>query len=159
MRTRTFAVAAWLLAAAAGAQAGGVVNVSFVEPAKFYDSGGNGFDRPLNLRAIELFLHELGQQHLGDGQVLDIEVLDVDLAGTIRPTRNGDQRIVRGGVDWPSFQLRYKLSAGGQTLKQGDERLAAMDYAGRIVSYREREPLRYEKEVLDRWFRARFTRH
>jgi hypothetical protein len=157
MRFPASTVAAALCIAAAGAQAGGVVNVTFVEPDKFYDSGNTQFDKPTNLKTIETFLQELGTRHLPDGQVLDIEVLNVDLAGYTRPTRNGDLRVVRGGADWPSFQLRYKLRAGDQALKQGEERVADLNYTNKIPSYSTRDPLRYEKQMLDGWFRARFT--
>ncbi len=49
------------------------------------------------------------------GQVLKIDVLDLDLAGTVRPARRGagDIRIVRGGADAPHIRVRYALTAGG----------------------------------------------
>jgi hypothetical protein len=153
----TTLAASLVLFAAGAAHAGGVVNVTFVEPDKYYDSGNNQFDRPTNLKTIEQFLQDLGKRYLPDGQVLDIEVLNVDLAGYARPTRHGDLRVVRGGADWPSFQLRYKLSAGAQPLKQGEERVADMNYTGHIAAYGVRDPLRYEKQMLDGWFKARFT--
>src|SRR6185503_16216009 len=145
MRIPPLTVAFSLLAAVSAVQAAGTVNVSFIEPDKFYDSGNSQFDKPTNLKTIETFLQELGKRYLPDGQVLDIEVLNVDLAGYPRLTRNGDLRIVRGGADWPSFQLRYKLSAGGQPLKQAEERVAEMNYTGKIASYGARDPLKYEK--------------
>ena len=157
MRFPALTVAFSLCAAAAAAQAGGTVNVSFVEPDKFYDSGNSPFDKPINLKTIEVFLKDLGQRYLPDGQVLDIEVLNVDLAGYVKPTRHGDLRFVRGGADWPSFQLRYKLAGGGQTLKQSEERVADLNYTGHIASYSNREPLRYEKQMLDGWFKSRFS--
>ena len=157
MRYPASTMALALCLAAAGAQAGGVVNVTFVEPDKFYDSGNSEFDKPANLKTIETFLQYLGQRHLPDGQVLDIEVLNVDLAGYIRLTRPGELRYVRGNTDWPSFQLRYKLSAGGQTLRQGEERVADLSYTNKIASYSTREPLHYEKQMLDGWFRERFA--
>jgi len=157
MRYPALTVAFSLLAAVAAAQAGGTVNVSFVEPDKFYDSGNGQSDRPTNLKTIETFLQDLGKRYLPDGQVLDIEVLNVDLAGYSKPTRRGDLRIVRGNADWPSFQVRYKLAGGGQELKQGEERIADLNYTGHISSYGTREPLRYEKQMLDGWFKARFS--
>jgi hypothetical protein len=156
MRFPALTVAFSLCAAGAAAQAGGTVNVSFIEPDKFYDSGNNQFDKPTNLKTIESFLQDLGKRYLTDGQVLDIEVLNVDLAGYPKPTRQGDLRIVRGGADWPSFQLRYKLTGAGQALKQGEERVADLNYTGHIASYGNRDPLRYEKQMLDGWFKARF---
>jgi hypothetical protein len=157
MRVSALSVAFSLFAAAAAAHAGGTVNVSFIEPDKFYDSGNSQFDKPTNLKTIEAFLQDLGKRYLPDGQVLDIEVLNVDLAGYSKPTRNGDLRIVRGGADWPSFQLRYTLAAGGQALKQGEERLADLNYTHKIATYGARDPLKYEKQMLDGWFRERFT--
>jgi hypothetical protein len=156
MRYPASTVALALCLSAAGAQAGGVVNVTFVEPDKFYDSGNSEFDKPANLKTIETFLQDLGKRHLADGQVLEIDVLNVDLAGYIRLTRPGELRYVRGGADWPSFQLRYKLSGGGQALKQGEERVADLAYTNRMANYSAREPLHYEKQMLDSWFRARF---
>lgn len=146
-----------LLTAAVAVQAGGVVNVSFVEPDKFADSGNDQFDKPANLKVIEQFLQTLGQRHLADGQVLEIQVLDVDLAGATRPTRQGELRVVRGKADWPAITLRYKLAAGDRELKVGEERVADLAYTGRIASYSARDPLRYEKRMLDGWFRATFT--
>ena len=64
---------------------------------------------------------------------------------------------MRGGADWPSFQLRYKLSGGNQAQKQGEERVADLNYTGHIASYGNRDPLRYEKQMLDGWFKARFS--
>jgi hypothetical protein len=158
MRIPALTVAFSLCAATFAAQAGGTVNVSFVEPDKFYDSGNNQFDKPTNLKTLEAFLQDLGKRYLSDGQVLEIEVLNVDLAGYSRPTRRGgDLRIVRGGADWPSFTLRYKLSGSGQTIKEGEERVADLNYTGHIASYSNREPLRYEKQMLDGWFKARFS--
>jgi hypothetical protein len=155
---RSIATTFALLAAAAAAQAAGTVNVSFVEPDKYYDSGNSQFDKPANLKTIEQFLQELGRRHLPDGQVLHIEVLNIDLAGYVRPTRQtSDLRIVRGKADWPSFQLRYALSAGGQPVKNGEERVADLNYSGHIATYGTRDPLRYEKQMLESWFRARFT--
>ena len=154
---RSIATTLALLAVAAAAHAGGTVNVTFVEPDKFYDSGTSQFDKPANLKVIEQFLQDLGKRYLPDGQVLDIEVLNVDLAGYVRPTRQGDLRFVRDKADWPSFQLRYALSSGGQSLKRGEERVADLNYTGHIASYGTRDPLRYEKQMLDGWFRERFT--
>lgn len=155
MRFPALTVAFSLCAAAVAAQAGGTVNVSFVEPDKFYDAGNNQFDKPTNLKTLEVFLQDLGKRYLADGQVVDIEVLNVDLAGYVRPTRKGDLRVVRN-ADWPSFQLRYKLAAGGQALKQGEERLTDLNFTGKLASYSARDPLKYEKQMLDGWFRERF---
>ena len=108
-------------------------------------------------RQVLRFRHQLGKRYLSEGQVLDIEVLNVDLAGYVKPTRNGDLRFVRGRADWPIFQLRYKLAGAGQVVKQGEERVADLNYTGHLASYGNRDPLRYEKQMLDGWFKARFS--
>lgn len=148
-----------LLTMAAAAQAGGVVNVKFVEPDKFADSGNGQFDKPVNLKVIEQHLQQLGQRYLADGQTLQVEVTDVDLAGEKRPSRRAGEeiRIVRGRADWPRIELRYALEAGGQTLKRGEAKLADLNYTGHIANYGTRDPLRYEKQMLDGWFKATFA--
>ena len=156
---RSTLLAACLAAAAAAAHAGGVVSVTFVEPDKFADSGTNAADRSANLKVLEQHLKQLGQRYLGDGQSLQIEVTEVDLAGSTRPSRRSGEeiRIVRGMADWPRIELRYALEAGGQKLKSGEAKIADLNYTGHIASYGSRDPLRYEKQMLDAWFKATFA--
>jgi len=146
----------WLFAAASSAHAGGTVNVSFVAPEQYTDAGNSPFDRPDNLKTLAAFMQTLGAQYLADGQVLDIAVLNVDLAGFVRPTRHGDLRIVHNGADWPSFDLRYTLSAPGQPPQQREEHLSGLHYGHRLARYAIDDPLRHEKQMLDTWFRQRF---
>ena len=63
----------------------------------------------------EMVYSRLGRR-LPDGQTLTIAVLDLDLAGSLRPTPTGELRVLRGGADWPSMSLRYTLQADGRTL-------------------------------------------
>ena len=159
MRFQALAVAFSLLAAAAAAQAGGVVNVTFVEPDKYHDSGNNQFDKPTNLKTIEAYLQDLGERYLPDGQVLNISVLDVDLAGYMKPLA-GQAREVRVSreADWPRIKLRYSLEANGAPVKSAEENLADVNYGrhGLTNVYSSREPLRREKQMLDSWFQTRF---
>jgi Protein of unknown function (DUF3016) len=98
---RAMTLAALMLMAGVSVHAGGVVNVRFVEPDRFVDSGNSQFDKPANLKVIEQHLQQLGQRYLADGQTLQIDVTDVDLAGEKRPSRRAgeDVRIVRGKAD------------------------------------------------------------
>jgi hypothetical protein len=156
---RSITVAAVLTLAAAAASAAGTVNVTFVEPEKYYDAGNSKREEPENLKILEQFLQQLGQRYLPDGQVLNISVLDVDLAGYLKPSRRtGDMiRIARGGADWPRITVRYELVGNGQTLKKGDEAIADLNYARHGQSYANRDPLRHEKQMLEGWFRMHFT--
>jgi len=155
---RSITVTAMLTLAAAAASASGTVNVTFVEPEKYYDAGNSKREEPANLKILEQHLQQLGQRYLADGQVLKVSVLDVDLAGYMKPTRRGEMlRIARGGADWPRITVRYELVANGQTLKKGDEAIADLNYARHGQSYANRDPLRHEKQMLEGWFRMHFT--
>jgi hypothetical protein len=146
--------------AAAAASAAGTVNVTFVDSDKFFDAGNTKWDVPDNLKSLERHLQTLGERYLADGQVLDISVLDVDLAGWMLPDRRNApelRRVAKGTADWPTIKLRYTLQAGGTPLKSGDEAVTDLDYIRNVVKYSTREPLYREKQMLDNWFRARFT--
>ncbi|MFO1224804.1 MAG: DUF3016 domain-containing protein [Burkholderiaceae bacterium] len=159
---RILCIPALLLAAAAAqssAFAAGTVNVQFVAAEKFTDIGWSARDREENLKVLEQHLHKLGQRYLADGQTLTIEITDVDLAGSLRPMRRSpnEVRVLRGTADWPVITLRYTLESGGQSPKRGEERVADMNYAGHMPNYASGDPLRYEKQMLDAWFKASFA--
>jgi Protein of unknown function (DUF3016) len=162
----TTRIALWLAAAAAAVTMVGAahaaasdspVTVSFVEPDRFADLGDRVIDEPRNLKTLEAWFKTEGARYLANGQTLHIEVMDVDLAGQMKPGRTlNDLRVVSGQADWPSIQLRYVLQAGGQTLSSGDERLSDLNYLGYAGRLQPGDPLRYEKKMIDDWFKARF---
>jgi hypothetical protein len=94
--TRCFALAVLVFAAGA-AHAAGAVQVSYVQPERFTDVRDRNFTSAQNLAALERVLVEVAAPHVPDGSTLKIEVLDVDLAGEVRPgARAWDTRILRG---------------------------------------------------------------
>jgi hypothetical protein len=139
--------------------AAGDVSVSFVNAPRFADAGATPADEERNLQTLAQHLRLLGQRYLPDGQTLNIEVLDVDLAGQVRPSRPSaaDVRIMKGAADWPKLHLRYTLQAHGVTLRSGDETIADMDYLHRLSGFGGSDPWRPEKRMLDDWFKARFA--
>ncbi|MDB5874437.1 MAG: hypothetical protein JWQ07_3879 [Ramlibacter sp.] len=147
------------MAAAASVATAGTVDVSFVNAAGFSDAGNTTADEQANLKALATHLQALGQRLLPASQLLKVEVLDVDLAGTVRTSaRNGSAlRTVRGNADFPRMHLRYTLEADGKTLRNGDERLSDLNYARGIPKSRDSESLYYEKRMLDAWFKERFA--
>jgi len=149
-------LAAATLALTGAAQAAGVAEVKWIEPEKFHDIGFGSVERERNQQALEDIFKQLARQ-LPDGQTLKVEVMQVDLAGEVRPGSVRDYRVVRGGVDWPRMTLRYSLQAGTQTLKSGEAQVADMNYlfAGRPAQAHE-GPLPYEKRMLTRWFEETF---
>ena len=102
----------------------------------------------------------LASRHLGDGQVLNIEVLDVDLAGEVRFDRRRMDRTCAccaGVADWPRITLRYTLETAGEPARRVEQvTVYDMAYLQRLNRYGGDEPLRYEKPMLDEWFDAQF---
>ena len=150
-----------LLAAAGPAAAAGTATVTFVDPDRFTDAGQsreNPSERDLAVLRTELEKHveALAARYLGDGESLDIEVLDIDLAGRFQPSaRLNDVRIVRD-IDWPRLRLRSTLSRDGVAQRPVEERLSAPSFMMSINRYSSGDRLRYEKDMLDDWCRQRF---
>jgi len=156
--TRSIAFSAALALVAVAAQAAGTVQVSYIQPEKFSDAGDARRDIEGNLDVLKRHFETLAGRHLQDGQRLTIEVLDVDLAGEVRPSRrfNQDVRFLRGGADWPRITLRYTLESAGQAPIRGEQSVTDMDYLHHLNNYASDEPLRYEKQMLNEWFAAQF---
>jgi hypothetical protein len=158
MRLHTLFLIASSLAAGAWAATAGTASVSFIHTASYSDAGTTAWDEQANLRTLATHLERLAQKGLPAGQVLKIEVLEIDLAGTTRPSRDGSLlRVLSGGADWPRINLRYTLEADGKAIRSGQESLSDMDYAHGMSGRRDSESLYYEKRMLDAWFKARFT--
>jgi hypothetical protein len=156
--TRSLVLSVGLALAAVAAQAGGVVQVSYIQPDKFADAGDSRRDAEGNLSILKHHLESLASRYLRDGQKLSIEVLDVDLAGEVHPSRrlHQDVRLLNGGADWPRISLRYTLESAGQAPVRAEQTVADMDYLHHLNGYASDEPLRYEKQMLNEWFAAQF---
>ena len=155
---RLVSVSSVLILCAAAAQAAGTVQVTFVQSNRFADAGDARRDIEGNLNMLTQHLEKLADRYLGDGQKLSIEVLDVDLAGEVRPLGRllQDVRVLKGRADWPRIKLRYTLESPGQEVRRNEQTLADMAYLQRLNHYPEGEALRYEKLMLDEWFTAQF---
>jgi Protein of unknown function (DUF3016) len=155
---RTFLVALFLgLSASAHA---GSARVVFVNPEKFTDIGRYGDEREAASNRSEIARHieQLAARKLPADQSLEVEVLDVTLAGHFEPWRTQlyDVRIMRP-VTWPSIKLRYRLRQDGQVAASGVETVADMHYLDHPNRYPDGDPLRYEKRMLDEWFSRRLV--
>jgi hypothetical protein len=150
--TRNLALAASFLLSAGSAAAG--VTVTFLHPEDYSDMPLAAYDRDAIIKQFSDYFSYLGKT-LPPGQELKIEVLDIDLAGRIKPNfrSHNDLRVLKNGADGPQMHLRYTLESQGKVLQRGDEQLGNMDYMNRVNSYSSGDPLRYEKQMIDDWFK------
>ena len=152
----TVLAATGALLALGAESAGAAATVTFTKPEGYVDMPFAPWDKERVMNDLRQHFDKLGAQ-LPQGQELKVEVLDIDLAGQIEPRSRGthDIRVLRGGADWPMIQLRYSIESQGKVLKSGEKRVADMNYLqNHINKYAANEPLRYEKRMLDDWFKA-----
>ena len=123
-------------------------------------------DMPFSQHARDDVMNTL-QQHfaklaakLPADQTLKIDVTDIDLAGRIEPNQIGiniDMRILRGGADWPHMKFSYAVESQGKVVKSGTADVSDLNYLRSFNRYSANEPLRYEKKMLDDWFRKELS--
>jgi hypothetical protein len=159
MRTsaRIWALAGLWFAAAIPASA--AVSVTFTKPDDYSDMPRSGVEREHVLEEFKDYFTKLGAK-LPAGEDLKLEIVDIDLAGRIDPARLhfNDVRILRGRADWPRMDIRYTLEANGKVLDKGEDKIADMGYLDSINSYWSGDPLRYEKKMIDDWFKKKFLK-
>lgn len=164
MHKRSRLIAAPLLALGAAAAAAANLSIDFVRPESFTDaayarSSPGPKEHGEVQRDIEQHLQQLAAGALPAEDALEIEVLDVDLAGDFEPLRNpsaSDLRIMRG-ITWPRMTLRYTLSRAGQVIASAEDQLSDMHYLMSVNRYPDSDRLRYEKAMLDDWFARRIA--
>lgn len=120
--------------------------------------------RERTLGALESKFQELAER-LPEDQVLVINVTDVDLAGHVEPMQRGGGlelvRVIRS-MHQPRMDLEYQLKdSDGVVLEEGTDSLRGRGHMhhGRIASSLSREHLRFESDMIERWFRATFDEH
>jgi len=154
MRIHHLAAALACGAAIASASAAGNIEYGFVNPERFTDLGIEAVDRNKALRTLEEHFEKMADR-LPDGQVLRLEFLDIDLAGSLDMNlrRGGTPiRMLNGGRDAPQIKLRYSLRANGALLKSGDVELVNPNYLdNRRPYYLGSNELPHERRMLDDW--------
>jgi hypothetical protein len=149
-----------LIAISPSAQAD--VHVTFTAPETYVDAGLRREDgaraREVTLRTIREQLVRLGERFLAPSQTLEIEVLDIDLAGEIEWWHGPyDIRFLRS-YTWPKIKLRYTLKDNGETTRSSEEWISDPSYQMNVIAAtRSGDVMPYEKEMLARWFRSRFA--
>ena len=151
----------------AGATSAGVsaatVSVTFVHPETFTDAGhsrGRATQRELAVlqKDLQQHLQRLADRKLAASDTLQVEVLDIDLAGDFQPVRwasFSDVRVVRD-IASPRITLRYTAQQGDRVVTGPEEQLSDMNFLWSHNRYSSGDRLRYEKPMLDKWFEVRF---
>ena len=110
------------------------------------------------MRDVQAHLQRLADRHLGPGDALRIEVLDIDLAGDFNPLRRGGSELrVLTDITWPRMELRYTLSHDGQVIASGQERISDMNYLVMARRNTGSDRFIYERPMLDDWFARRIV--
>jgi hypothetical protein len=131
------------------------VTVTFADPARFTDATRYDVDA---LGAIKSHFQHLGARYLGRGETLRVTILDFDLAGFDLSSRGPSRLRVLNGATSPKIRFRYRLESGRKLLASGEESLSDHSYLSRPGAGLSSDPLRYEKSMLDDWFRQKFQR-
>jgi hypothetical protein len=161
-------IIACLLAASAvtvslSAPAGADVRVTFEHPERFTDASLSGglatHPDAAVLTGVASQLQRLGGAYLPPGQNLTVTVLDIDLAGQYEPWQMGASHVrFMRGVTWPKMKVRWTLANRGKVIARGDETISDQTYQMSAAGLSSSDPLKYEKNMLDDWFRDRFVR-
>jgi hypothetical protein len=151
LNSRLALIAAAIFIVPVTADAG--VRVAFADPQHYADADSRS---PTVRQDLRTFLKRLGGQ-LPRGTDLSITVLDISLAGFDMSTRGPDNYRLLTGATWPKIKLRYVLTKNGRAIASGEEWLADRFYRAHAGLASTSDPLRYEKNMLDDWFRSRFA--
>src|SRR6185369_8906196 len=142
--------AAVLFIATASAFAAATVN--FVNVDKMTDVPRDFHKREDMQFALREHFNRLSEQ-LPAGQVLKVDILDIDLAGEEFPRVSvQDVRVLKGQADWPRMHLRYSIEQDGKVVASGESQLSDPGYLMNGNRYNT-DAYPYETQMLDDWFR------
>lgn len=161
--------ARWALAAGAGLvmqtgiAAPAQVSLTLVQPAQFTDAGySHRTATPAELerlqQALQGALQPLAERRLPAGDQLQVEVLDVDLAGELQMLRwptGGELRVMRE-ITWPRITLRWRLLHEGREVSSGEQRLSDLNYLAGRPPGGDSERYDPERRLMQRWFEQTF---
>jgi len=145
----------------AGNADAGNVAIRYVNPKDYTDAAMDGANRtdPRVLTILERHFQSLAARCLPPGKTLNIQVLDIDLAGQVEWRRGGSGNSVRvlREITWPRITLAYTLHGDDGRVAEAREQVNDMDYLWAGGTARtQSEPLSYERAMLERWFLQRF---
>ena len=143
------------------------VEIEWDKPEKYRDVRPSNASRKrfrdATFEQINEYMNELSLA-LPDNQKLLMKVSDLDLAGQVWPASfiglgNGvsDVRGVKN-IDIPRIDFSYQLlDKSGEVVQQAEVKLKDMSFLDRRTHFFKSESLRYEKSMLQRWFKQEFA--
>jgi hypothetical protein len=146
------------------AQAG--VEIEWDKPEKYRDVRPSNESRKrfreTTFQRINEYMNKLALA-LPENKKLLMTVSDLDLAGQVWPASfvglghgGSDVRIIKN-IDIPRINFSYQLlDESGQVLQQAEVKLKDMSFLDRSSHGFRNEILRYEKNMLKRWFNKEF---
>jgi hypothetical protein len=107
------------------------------------------------------YLSKRANAQLPPGQLLEVTIDDIKLAGDFEPWRGPRAQDIRVMKDIypPRIDLHYRLTgADGKTLRESQSKLRDLSYLQNNVMPTDTDPLRYDKHMIDTWIRTEFRR-
>lgn len=167
MKILTLMVGATLMVASTSSFAKADVEITWENPKKFRDvqptMQSRAKFRAQTFERIEKYMNKLSEG-LPEGQTLSMKVTNLDLAGKVWPASfvglgsgGSEVRLIKS-VDIPRITFSYTLTdSDGTIIKQSEEiKLKDMGFQDRHNPFFKSESLRYEKNMLRRWFNDEF---
>lgn len=100
-------------------------------------------------------LHQKGshaEQNLSSGQMLNVVITALDLAGDVRyrPQLGRDMRILSDTTP-PRITFHYQVMDGDTPKKQGEEKIGGLGYLSSVLGPARDRPFAYEKKIIEQW--------
>ena len=143
------------------------VKVTFDTPEKFTDFTSSGFGSATNqdLKYLtELFTTHIeseAKRCLGEGEGLEINFKDIDLAGRFEPEQGPNMQNVRiyRDIAYPRMVFTFKVyGVDGQVRIEGERKLTDMNYNMKIRIPSGDQEFRPDKDLLTDWMRSEIKR-
>lgn len=165
MRFARSLLTCWLLAGAgvtAAAQAprpepAAVVSVHYADVAHFTETrrlrSVGLLDHDDYLGVLKRYLIQRARRVLAPGERLNVTITDIARAGNFEPWHGPDLSRVRivKPIYPPRIDLTFKLyAADGRIVRQGKRKLTNLAFMNTVRAL-DQDPLRYEKNLIDRW--------
>jgi hypothetical protein len=150
---------AFFLFAISGNVIAGQSEITWTEPEKYTDirPGSESKKRFRNriFKNFEKHFIKLSEQ-LPEGQILKLNVTNVDLAGDVRFSPMQEFRIIKD-IYIPRFKFTYELLNADKTIvDSGKVDLKDMSFMNSPSLHSKNDTLKYEKSMIDKWFKSAF---